>query len=103
MLEELEFQYREGEIPRKDIRLIGKSTCEHFQSALALLQIHKIGYYCLFIDNLSDETRKALLTELRSRYTPDLLCPFIIFSGEEYLSGFNRDIWEARLFTPARV
>lgn len=98
MLKDLEYQFQEGETLREDIRIIGKSTCEHFQSALALLRIHKVGYYYLYIDTLPETAQKEIIGELRARYTGDLMCPFVIFNNNEFISGFQRDIWEARLF-----
>lgn len=97
MLESLEYSFQEGDIVREDFRILGKSSCSHFQEALKLFGEKKIGYYYLYLDKMEEQLRDTLVQEMRSRFTPDLLCPFLILENGEYLSGFDRKIWEKKL------
>jgi len=97
MLEDLEFTTVEGEEGMKEIVLLGSTTCQHFRQSLELLNEREIAYKYTFLDQAPAPIRKKTQRFLKENFTKAILCPFAIFGGDDFLTGYQRDIWEEKL------
>jgi glutaredoxin-like protein NrdH len=87
----------DGEKHDKVLVLIGLSTCGFCKRAKTLLDDENWSYSFVFIDNMKRDDRILLKRELKSRFTSDLIYPFLIINNEDFLNGFNKDQWIQKL------
>lgn len=99
MLEELEFIPVDGRANGEEIILLGSSSCEFFSAATELLKERNLGYSYSLLDRIHPEKKKKIVRYLMENYTKDLLCPFLLLGKDNFISGFNREVWEQKLDT----
>ncbi|MBI9106595.1 MAG: hypothetical protein JEZ04_07590 [Spirochaetales bacterium] len=100
MLEKLSFAPVNGGDDGRKIMLIGSEKCEFFHAAQQLLNELKIAYSWALLDVLELEEMQSVVVYLKENYTKEVVCPFLLYDDNKYLSGFDRDIWTEQLSLP---
>jgi glutaredoxin len=93
MLEKLTLISVNGGYDERKMLLIGSEKCEFFHAASDLLNSLKLGYNYSILDKLELEEMQAVVAYLKENYTQNIVCPFLIYDDNKYLSGFDREIW----------
>ena len=75
------------------VYLYGLTACEHCKEGRQLLEEHRIPFSMVYLDALTPEIRRPVLTALREQYGQRVLYPVLEVDGE-YTFGFDRDAWE---------
>ncbi|MDC7227520.1 MAG: glutaredoxin family protein [Spirochaetales bacterium] len=97
MMDLTKFTMIEGSKSDKDLVFLGLSTCGFCKRARKFLDEEGWSYNYIEIDKLDREERIALKTDVKTRFSPDLLYPFLIINDSEYVKGFKKDQWEEKL------
>jgi len=97
MLDKLSFTPVNGGDDGRGLTLIGSKTCDFFHEAKELLNELNAGYSWAVLDPLELEDMQAVVGYLKEKYTHDVVCPFLFYGENKYLSGFNREIWIEKL------
>ena len=81
----------------KDLVLLGLSTCGFCKRARAFLDAEGWAYGFTDIDKLDREVKISLKDDVKKRFSPDLLYPFLIIDDADFVKGFRKDQWLEKL------
>ncbi len=87
----------EGSKSDKDLVFLGLSTCGFCKRAKQFLNDGGWSYSYVDIDKMEREERLSLKDDVKTRFSKDLLYPFLIIDDTEFLKGFKKDQWEEKL------
>lgn len=97
MIDVTKFTKIEGTKSDKDLLFLGLSTCGFCKRARKYLDEEGWSYNFVDIDKLEREDRIALKDDVKSRFEPNLLYPFLIINDSDYVKGFKKDQWADKL------
>ena len=97
MMDLTKFTSVEGTKKDKELIFLGLSTCGFCKRARKYLEEEGWAFSYVDIDKLEREDRIAMKDDVKSRFTPDLLYPFLIIDDSDYLKGFKVDQWVDKL------
>lgn len=69
------------------VRMYTLSTCSHCKAAKKFMSDHGVVHFCIDVDLLSGDNRKAMIEEVK-RYNPGCSFPTILV-GDKVIVGFN--------------
>ncbi len=99
MMDLNDFTRVEGEKNDKELVFLGLSTCGFCRKAKTFLNEGNYAYHFVDVDKLDRDERMKIKDEIKKRFTPDILYPFLIVNDDHYISGFKQADWEKELDT----
>ena len=97
MMDLTKFTCVEGSKTDKELVFLGLSTCGFCKRARAYLEEEGWSYSYVDIDKIEREERMAMKDDVKARFTPDMLYPFLIIDDSDYLKGFKKEQWVEKL------
>ena len=91
------FTKKEGTKTEKQLVFLGLSTCGFCKRARKYLDSEGFSYSYVDIDKMDKDERVKLKDEVKARFSPDLLYPFLIIDDSEYVKGFRKEEWQEKL------
>lgn len=97
MIDLTNFTKIEGSKNDKDLVFLGLSTCGFCKRAKSFLTEEGWSFTYLEIDKLDREERITLKDDIKKRFSPDMLYPFLIIDDSDFVKGFKKDQWLEKL------
>lgn len=87
----------EGTRSDKQLAFLGLSTCGFCKRARKFLEEEGWTYSYVEVDKLEREARLKLKEDVKDRFAPDILYPFLIIDDADFVKGFKKDQWIEKL------
>ncbi len=97
MIDLTNFTKIEGSRAGKELVFLGLSTCGFCKRAKAFLDEEGWSYSFVDVDKLDRDERITLKDDVKSRFSPDILYPFLIIDDSDFIKGFKKDQWLEKL------
>ncbi len=100
IIEQLEYDRREGNTNGRKLTVFSLSTCGFCKRALSFLDKHGFSYRFIHLDQIEPERKRQVKDVLRTRFNISPIFPVLVVDDKRALTGFTEMQWRKELQLP---